>query len=165
MKIAKTNAMRKLDQAKLSYQVHTYEHEENQAVDGIHVALMLQKDPSRVFKTLITQGTSRQYYVFVLPVDQELDLKKCAKLVHEKSVEMIPVKSINQVSGYVRGGCSPIGMKKQFLTTFHESCLACPTIYFSGGKIGCQIEMDPKDVLSLLQAQCGDIILEKKQAQ
>lgn len=158
MKQTKTNAMRKLDQAKLAYQVHTYEHKEGEAVDGGHVAEMLQEDPTHVFKTLITKSASKRYYVFVLPVNEELDLKKCAKAVNEKSIELIPVKDINQVSGYIRGGCSPIGMKKQFPTIFHESCLALDTMYFSGGKIGCQIEMEPKDIIALLNANCMDII-------
>lgn len=158
MKTVKTNAMRILDQAKLPYRVHTYEHKDKLAVDGISVAQMLHQTPDQVFKTLITKAASKRYYVFVLPVDQELDLKKCAKTVQEKHIEMIPVKEINQVSGYIRGGCSPIGMKKQFMTIFHESCLLHDTICFSGGKIGCQIEMNPLDVISLLSAETGDII-------
>lgn len=157
-KIVKTNAMRILDKAKAEYEVHTYEHKEGEAVDGIHVAQMLKQDCKRVYKTLITQAPSKNYYVFVLPVDHELDFKKCAKAVHEKSVEMIPVKDITKVSGYVRGGCSPFGMKKTYTTVFYEACLQQATICFSGGKIGCQIEMNPQDAITLLHAQTADIV-------
>lgn len=158
-KIGKTNAMRILDKAKISYEVHTYDHEEGVAVDGLQVAALLKQDAKQVFKTLVTQGASKRYYVFVLPVEENLDFKKCAKAVHEKSIAMIPVKDITSVSGYVRGGCSPFGMKKQYQTVFHMTCLQYPTIYFSGGKIGCQIEMDPRQAIQLLQAQSIDIIL------
>lgn len=157
-KIGKTNAMRILDKAEASYEVHTYDHEEGVAVDGLQVAQMLHQNPEYVYKTLLTQAPSKTYYVFVLPVDHELDFKKCARAVHEKSIEMIPVKDITKVSGYVRGGCSPFGMKKQYQTVFHEACLQHPRIYFSGGKIGCQLEMEPQLVLSLLAAQTADII-------
>lgn len=153
----KTNAMRILDKAQIQYQVHTYEHEEGIAIDGTHVANMLNKDASIVFKTLLTQAPSKQYYVFVIPVHHVLDFKKCASTVHEKSITMIPVKDINKVSGYIRGGCSPIGMKKQFPTIFDSSCLQYNTILFSGGKIGFQIETNPNSILSLLQATCADI--------
>lgn len=157
-KMMKTNAMRILDNANVNYEVHTYAHKEKEAVDGVHVASMLNQDVQKVYKTLITQAPSKIYYVFVLPVNHELDFKKCAKVVHEKSVEMVPVKEITKVSGYVRGGCSPFGMKKPFVTVFYEACLQQKTIYFSGGKIGCQIEMDPQTAISLLHAQTADII-------
>lgn len=161
MKTVKTNAMRILDKAKLPYEVHTYEHKEKEAVDGLHVAEMLQEDPRRVFKTLLTRSNTKQIYVFVLPVEKELDFKKCAKIVQEKSIEMIQVKEINQISGYIRGGCSPIGMKKLYPTVFHESCLLEETIYFSGGKIGCQIQMKPSDVMNLIHAKSGDIVKDE----
>lgn len=157
MKTAKTNAMRILDTSKIAYEVHSYPHGK-EAVDGIHVAKLLHQDPAKVFKTLICISNQKAYYVFVIPVAYELDLKKCAKAVHEKSVEMIPVKDIMKVSGYIRGGCSPIGMKKQYPTILHESCLNYDTIIFSGGKIGLQIEMDPNELRSLIQANTSDII-------
>lgn len=153
--------MRILDKAKASYTVHTYDHEEGVAVDGLQVAKMLHQNPACVFKTLLTQAPNKTYYVFVVPVDHELDFKKCAKAVHEKSIEMIPVKDITKVSGYIRGGCSPFGMKKQYQTVFHESCLQYPHIFFSGGKIGCQLEMEPQSVLVFLQAQTADIVKDQ----
>lgn len=156
MKLEKTNAMRILDKAKIKYQTYTYESDG--AIDGVSVAHKCDQEPRKVFKTLITQGTSKNYFVFVIPVEHELDLKKCAKAVHEKSVEMIPVSDINKVSGYIRGGCSPIGMKKLYPTTLHESCNDLDTILFSGGKIGIQIEMNPADLLPLIHAQIADLI-------
>ena len=119
MKEVKTNAMRLLDKQKLAYQVHTYPHHDKEAVDGVSVAEMLNEDPAHVFKTLITQASSKACYVFVIPVAAELDLKKAAKAVNEKAVELIPVKNLLGVSGYIRGGCSPIGMKKLFPTVIH----------------------------------------------
>lgn len=145
-KLNKTNAMRILDQHQIVYRVHEYAHHEKEAVDGITVAALLNEDPKRVFKTLVTRGKSKQIYVFVLPVMQELDLKHAASLVNEKSVEMIPVKEINSVTGYIRGGCSPIGMKKAFATQIDHSALEYETIFFSGGQIGVQIEMDPREL-------------------
>lgn len=150
MKIGKTNAMRILDQHKVSYTVHEYPHHNDEAVDGLTVAGLLNQNPNQVFKTLVTQGKSRQYYVFVLPVNEELSLKHAAVLASEKSVEMIPVKEINQVTGYIRGGCSPLGMKKVFKTWIHHSALNFDTIFFSGGKIGLQIEMNPKELYGII---------------
>lgn len=150
--------MRMLDQANISYQVHTYEHQKGDSVDGLYVAKQLGQDEKRVFKTLITRTPTNQYYVFVVPVEHELDLKKCAKAVKEKSIAMIHVKEINQVSGYIRGGCSPLAMKKQFPTIFHESCLQYETIYVSAGKIGTQIELNPSDLISLIHASYADLI-------
>lgn len=149
--------MRILDKAKAAYQVHTYEAEDGH-IDGISVALKCHQDPKKVFKTLITRGASKNYFVFVIPVEEELDLKKCAKSVHEKNVEMIHVNEINAVSGYIRGGCSPLGMKKLFKTVLHESCLNLDTIIFSGGKIGLQIEMDPHALLQLIHGETADLI-------
>ena len=137
-KEVKTNAMRMLERAKVNYTSHEYPHEEGQAVDCAHVAQLTGQDPAKVFKTLVTQGADRNYYVFVVPVLAELDLKKAAKSVGVKSVAMIHVADINKVTGYIRGGCSPVGMKKQFATVFDESCLAQPTILVSGGRIGTQ---------------------------
>lgn len=157
MKIIKTNVMRILDKENLSYKVYTYEHGK-EAVDGQRVAAMLQEDPATVFKTLLTISNTKEYFVFIVPVDHELDLKKCAKAVGVKHIEMIPVKDITKVSGYVRGGCSPLGMKKAYVTTLHESCLQHDKIIFSGGKIGLQIEMMPSALISLLHAKTADII-------
>ena len=142
-KEAKTNAMRMLERAKVTYTSHEYPHEEGQAVDGANVARLTGQDPARVFKTLVTQGADRNYYVFVVPVLAELDLKKAAKAAGVKSVAMIHVADINKVTGYIRGGCSPVGMKKQFVTVYDESCLAQQTMLVSGGRIGTQIEMRP----------------------
>ena len=157
----KTNAMRLLDRAKLPYQIHSYPHHEKDPIDGIHVAQMLHQNAERVFKTLIMRSHSKEIYVFVLPVNSECDLKKCAKAVQEKSMEMVHVKEIQAISGYIRGGCSPIGMKKQYPTVFDKTCMNWETICFSGGKIGCQIEMAPQDVIALIHAQIEDIRKEE----
>ena len=154
--IVKTNAMRILDQKKLAYKVHTYPHD-GTAVDGVRVAELIGEDPSCVFKTLVTRGASRAFYVFVLPVAQELDLKKAARAVGEKSVAMIPVSEILATTGYVRGGCSPIGMKKQFVTTFDESALTVPHLIVSGGKIGLQIQLSPQDLITAANGKTCDI--------
>ncbi len=151
----KTNAMRMLDKAKINYKTHEYEN--NGFVDGVTIASKMGMDVTRVFKTLVTVAPSKNYYVFVIPVAKELNLKACATVVGEKSVEMIHVKDITKVTGYIRGGCSPIGMKKQFNTVICESCLNYETIVFSAGKIGYQIEMNPKDLLELIDGKCGKI--------
>ena len=159
-KEAKTNAMRMLERAKVNYTSHEYPHEEGQAVDGAHVAQLTGQDPAKVFKTLVTQGADRNYYVFVVPVLAELDLKKAAKSVGVKSVAMIHVADINKVTGYIRGGCSPVGMKKSFPTVFHRTAADLPTIMVSAGRIGRQVQCDPKDLLALLGAKTADIIVE-----
>ncbi|MGN0642397.1 MAG: Cys-tRNA(Pro) deacylase [Huintestinicola sp.] len=153
---AKTNAMRILDKAKIPYEVHTYPHGDD-AVDGVSVARLTGQDPRKVYKTLVTQGSSKNYFVFVIPVEKELDLKKCARSVGEKSVEMIHVKDINKITGYIRGGCSPVGMKKLFKTTFFEDVLQLDTVIFSGGRIGLQIEAKPSDIITLVNGQTADI--------
>ena len=158
MSEAKTNAMRILDRNKIKYTVHEYLHVEGEAVDGLNVARLTGQDPEQVFKTLVTRGASKNYYVFVLPVAEELDMKKAAKSVGEKSVEMIHVSEINGITGYIRGGCSPVGMKKQFKTTFAEEALSQPTIMVSGGKIGLQIEAAPADLITAVRGQTADII-------
>lgn len=157
MKEIKTNVMRILDKEKVEYTHHEYPHGKD-AVDGVTVATLMNQNPDYVFKTLVTKGMGRDYYVFVVPVDHELDLKKCAKSVGEKSVEMIPVKDITKVTGYVRGGCSPLGMKKQFKTTFHITAESIPKIIVSAGKIGYQIDLKPEDLIRLTNGQCADII-------
>lgn len=132
-KEVKTNAMRMLERAKVPYTAHEYPHEEGVAVDGIHVAQSMGEDPASVFKTLVTKGSSGGYFVFVIPVAEELDLKAAARSVGEKSVAMLHVADLLKVTGYVRGGCSPVGMKKKYPTVFDESALAQPRIYVSGG--------------------------------
>ena len=148
---AKTNAMRMLDRAKVPYRVYTYDHSDGK-IDGVSVAQKLGQDVNAVFKTLVTRGHSGGYFVFVLPVAQELDLKKAAKAVGEKSVEMIHVAEINKLTGYIRGGCSPVGMKKSYPTVFDRSVEGLPTVIVSGGRIGCQIEADPRLLLPLVKA-------------
>lgn len=152
----KTNAMRILETNKIEYMVHTYES--NGDYDGCSVAQKIGKDPKQVFKTLVTVAPSKIYYVFVIPVLNELDLKACASSVGEKSVEMIPVKDINKVTGYIRGGCSPIGMKKQYITVIDESCKEFETIIFSAGKIGYQVEISPEKLIELVSAKVARIV-------
>lgn len=144
----KTNAMRMLESASISYIVHTYESEDG-LIDGISVAKKCGEDPEQVFKTLVTEGDDRNYYVFVVPVENKLDLKACAKAVGVKNVEMIPQKELFPLTGYVHGGCSPIGMKKRFPTVFDETVVLFDTILVSGGKIGLQIEAKPDDLLKI----------------
>ena len=153
----KTNVMRILDKEGIDYTAHEYPHGKD-AVDGLTVANLLGEDPACVFKTLVTRGDSGAFFVFVVPVESELDLKKCAKSVGEKHVEMIHVKDINKVTGYVRGGCSPVGMKKLYVTTFHLSAREVERIIVSAGKIGYQIELAPSDLLALTHGQYADIV-------
>ena len=152
----KTNVMRILDKEKIPYHAHEYPHGK-EAVDGITVASLLGQDPSCVFKTLVTKGESGGFFVFVVPVECELDLKKCAKSVGEKWVEMIHVKDITKVTGYVRGGCSPVGMKKLFPTVFHITARDLDHIMVSAGKVGYQIELSPADLISVTSGICADI--------
>ena len=140
----KTNVMRVLDQKKIKYTSHHLDITE--ALSGVEMAAMLNQDPSRVFKTLVTVGKTKANYVFVIPVAEELDLKKAAKAVGEKSIEMIKSKELLPLTGYVHGGCSPIGMKKSLKTTIHETAKDFDTIMFSAGKIGYQVEMNVKDL-------------------
>ena len=156
-KEAKTNAMRMLERAKIPYTAHEYPHEEGQAVDGANVARLTGQDPSRVFKTLVTQGADRKYYVFVLPVLAELDLKKAAKSAGVKSVAMIHVADINKVTGYIRGGCSPVGMKKQFKTVIDVSALEQERICVSAGRIGFQVDLDPRELIRAVGADTAEI--------
>ena len=151
----KTNAMRILDRNKIPYTEHLYECDE--FLDGISIAQKLNQPLDKTFKTLVTIGKSRKYYVFVIPVASELDLKAAAASVHEKSVEMISVKDITAVTGYVRGGCSPIGMKKQFQTVIHSTAQSLETIMFSGGRLGAQIETSPTALADLIGASFCDI--------
>ena len=153
----KTNVMRILDKKKIPYKTYTYET--GDSIDGVSVAHKLNQPLEQVFKTLVTKGKSNQYFVFVIPVAQELNLKVAAKVVGEKAIEMIPVKDMNQVTGYIRGGCSPIGMKKQFQTVIHESAKQVETMIISGGKIGFQVELSPMELATLIRAKFENIIL------
>ena len=155
----KTNVMRILGQKKIRYDAHEYPHGEG-AVDGLTVARMTGRDPACVFKTLVTRGGSREIYVFVIPVADELDLKKAAKAVGEKSVAMVHVSEINALTGYIRGGCSPIGMKKQYKTVFHSSILSQQTVLVSAGKIGQQVELAPADLIDLPRGSTANIVTE-----
>ena len=157
----KTNVMRVLEQKKVPYQGHTYPHDGETAPDGVSVARSLGQDPACVFKTLVTRGASGGYYVFDIPVAATLDLKKAAKAVGEKSVAMLPSRELLPLTGYVHGGCSPVGMKKQFPTVFHQSCLDQDTIYVSAGKIGFQVEVAPQAILDLVCATTAVVIVEE----
>ena len=153
----KTNAMRFLDKSKIEYTVQTYECDE--FIDGIHTAEKLGHPLDETFKTLVAQGKSGSYYCFLIPVALELDMKKAAKSVGEKSVELIHVKDITKITGYVRGGCTPIGMKKQFMTVVHESAAELPQFYISGGRIGTQIHLSPQELVKAIRGKFEDIIL------
>ncbi|MCI6488435.1 MAG: Cys-tRNA(Pro) deacylase [Clostridiales bacterium] len=155
----KTNVMRILGQKKIKYTAHEYPHGED-AVDGVTVARMTGRDPACVFKTLVTRGASKGIYVFVIPVAEELDLKKAAKAVGEKSIAMVHVSEINALTGYVRGGCSPIGMKKQYKTVYHSSILSLDTVLVSAGKIGQQVELSPADLIGLTRGDTANIVTE-----
>lgn len=153
----KTNAMRFLDKSKIEYTVQTYECDE--FIDGIHTAEKLGQPLDETFKTLVAQGKSGSYYCFLIPVALELDMKKAAKSVGEKSVELIHVKDITKITGYVRGGCTPIGMKKQFMTVIHESAAELPMFFISGGRIGTQIHLSPQELVKAIRGKFEDIIL------
>ena len=153
----KTNAMRFLDKSKIEYTVQTYECDE--FIDGIHTAEKLGQPLDETFKTLVAQGKSGSYYCFLIPVALELDMKKAAKSVGEKSVELIHVKDITKITGYVRGGCTPIGMKKQFMTVIHASAAELPMFFISGGRIGTQIHLSPQALVKAIRGKFEDIIL------
>ena len=153
----KTNVMRVLEQHKIAYTPHEYPHGK-EAVDGASVAHLLGQDPAQVFKTLVARGKSGGFHVFVIPVEKELDLKKAAKASGEKSVEMVHVKELLGLTGYVRGGCSPVGMKKQYKTVFDESVLAQEKVYVSGGRIGTQVCCAPADLIRAARATTAKII-------
>jgi len=155
----KTNAMRIVEKAGISYKTLSYDHSDG-LIDGISVAGKMGIPVEKVFKTLVTQGHSRNYFVFIIPVAAELDLKAAAKAVGEKSVEMIKVADINKVTGYIRGGCSPIGMKKDYVTVLDSSCQFLDMIIFSAGKIGHQIEMAPDDLIKLIQCKVEHITMQ-----
>ena len=140
----KTNVMRILDKAKIEYKTYFYDNKDGR-IDGLAIAEKIGKPSNIVFKTLVTRF-ERDFFVFVVPVEKELNLNKCAKAVGKKTVEMIRVDEINKATGYIRGGCSPIGMKKQYVTVVDNSALECETIIFSAGKIGAQVELKPSDL-------------------
>ena len=152
----KTNAMRILDQKHIDYKIHDYSNSE--AISGMEVANFLNENPNKVFKTLVTVGKSKNYYVFVIPVNHELDLKKAAASVNEKNIEMVKSKELLGLTGYIHGGCSPIGMKKQFKTVIDISSNNFDTIFFSGGKIGYQIETSIDNLAKAIPFSQADII-------
>jgi len=156
----KTNVMRILDKEGITYNTFNYDHSDG-LIDGISVSKKIGQPPSHVFKTLVTVGTNREYFVFVIPVTDELDLKAAARAVGKKSVEMIKVTEINKVTGYIRGGCSPIGMKKAYETVLDNSCKTLDTIIVSAGKIGSQIELSPTDLITLANCKIERITVLK----
>ena len=156
----KTNVMRILDKAKVKYSALEYPHEDGVCVDGVTVAELVGIDPAGVFKTLVTKGSSKAYFVFVIPVAEELDLKKAAKAVGEKSVEMIHVSEINAVTGYIRGGCSPIGMKKKYPTYINDTAQNFDTDAVSAGVCGCTLLLSPSDLQKATECTFADIIKE-----
>ena len=159
----KTNVMRILDQKKIPYTARFYEESEGPEGTreyGVHIAQTLGQDPARGFKTLVARGASGGIYVFEVPAAENLDLKKAARAAGEKSVELLHVAEINAVTGYIRGGCSPVGMKKQFVTVYDESCLAQQTMLVSGGRIGTQIECAPADLIKVTRGRTAAITQE-----
>ncbi len=152
----KTNVMRVLDGKKITYVSHAYDPDPT--MSGEEIAGILKEDPEKVFKTLVTQGRSGTYYVFVVPVKAELDLKKAAKAAGEKSVSMIKQKELLPLTGYVHGGCSPVGMKKQFTTFIHETAAGYDRIFVSAGKVGYQIELAPEDLIAVACCKTADIV-------
>ncbi len=151
----KTNVMRLLDQKKIPYKIHDYSN--TAAIAGGDVAAILGENPDYVFKTLVTVGKSKQYFVFLVPVNMELNLKKAASAVGEKNIEMIKSKDLLPLTGYIHGGCSPIGMKKFFITTIHETAKNFDKIFFSAGKIGYQIEISVSDIDKIIKYQFADV--------
>lgn len=157
MKKEKTNVMRILDQKKIPYQQYNYL--ETGAISGIEVATVLKQDPNQVFKTLVTKSNKNINYVFVIPVSKELDLKKAAHAVQEKNIEMVKSRDLLSLTGYIHGGCSPIGMKKNFKTVIDESASNYLTIIFSGGKIGYQVELNLTDLSKVIDYELADLII------
>ena len=156
----KTNAMRILDRMKIPYEYQTYECENFE--DGIATANQLSLPHEEVYQTLVTQAKSGSHYVFVIPIEEEIDFKKAAKAVGEKSLEMLPVKDLTPLTGYVRGGCTAIGMKKQFPTIIQEDAASLETIYVSGGKLGMQLRLSPEGLRKAASASFGDVIRKEK---
>lgn len=157
MKIKKTNAIRILDKFKIDYIIYSYNTDDGKN-DGMSAAKKNGKEPLIVFKTLVTQGVSKEFYVFIIPVVFELDLKKAAQVVREKKIEMIPVKNLLKLTGYVKGGCSPIGMKKQFKTILDSSATRFEEIIVSAGRLGMHIEISPQDLMTIICGECFDVV-------
>jgi len=153
----KTNVMRTLERLKIPYQEHFYG--DTEAISGVEVAAALGEDPARTFKTLVTVGKSKAHYVFMVPVAEELDLKKAAAAVGEKAIEMIKSKELLPLTGYIHGGCSPIGMKKPFRTVIHETAPSFDTILFSAGRIGYQVECSLEGLRKAIPVECADLIV------
>lgn len=154
----KTNVMRILEQKKIKYEAHCYL--DTGAISGIEVAKALGENPEDVYKTLVTVGKTKQNYVFVIPVAEELDLKKAAKAVGEKSIEMIPQKELLPLTGYIHGGCSPVGMKKSFPTVIHSAAESLESFCVSAGKVGYQVELKPTDLQKVIRLQFANITVE-----
>ncbi|SDA52582.1 Cys-tRNA(Pro)/Cys-tRNA(Cys) deacylase [Lachnospiraceae bacterium G11] len=152
----KTNVMRVLDAKKISYESHAYKPDAT--MSGEEIAALLGEDADKVFKTLVTQGKTGAFYVFVIPVKGELDLKKAAKACGEKAVSMIKQKDLLPLTGYVHGGCSPIGMKKHFSTFIHETAVGYDTVFVSAGKVGFQIELAPTDLIAAAEIRVEDLV-------
>ena len=152
----KTNCMRVLESKKIPYKPHLYEADPS--LSGEEIARILGEEPSQVFKTLVTTGKPQRYYVFVIPVNAELNLKKAASAVGEKSVSMIPQRDLLPLTGYVHGGCSPIGMKKRFPSYIHESVSGLDRIFVSAGRVGCQVELDPADLVRVAELTVKDLV-------
>ena len=159
MTIDKTNAARLLDKVKIKYQLIAYEVDEND-LSAVHVASQLNEAVEQVFKTLVLKGDKTGYFVCIIPGAEELDLKKAAKLSGNKSCEMIPMKELLAITGYIRGACSPVGMKKHFPTFIHESCLTFDKVYISAGKRGLQLHLSPQDLIAEVRATSGFLITE-----
>lgn len=157
-KVEKTNVMRILDQKKINYE--SYEYSDTEAISGVEVAEVLGENPNQVLKTLVTVGATKTNYVFMIPVHKELDLKKAAKAVGEKSIVMIKSKELLPLTGYIHGGCSPIGMKKQFRTVVDMSATDFETILFSAGKIGFQVEVALADLQKVVRCEMADVVIE-----
>ncbi len=155
-KEVKTNVMRILDTEGITYQEHTYDVSDD-LIDGVSVAQKCGEDPEQVFKTLVTKGDDGNHYVFVIPVKEKLDLKSCARAVGVKSVAMLPQKELLKTTGYVHGGCSPIGMKKLFVTVYDETIVLFDTILVSGGKVGTQIEIAPDDIIKITEGKVAGL--------
>ncbi len=154
----KTNVMRMLDKSKINYKHYDYVNTE--AISGMDVATILNQDPNQVFKTLVTISKSKRYYVFVIPVNNELDLKKAASSVNEKNIEMIKSKDLLTITGYIHGGCSPIGMKKNFTTVINDTANNFKTIIFSAGKIGYQVELSLNDLSKMIDYKLNDLVIK-----
>ena len=152
----KTNVMRVLDARKINYESHSYKPDAT--MSGEQIAIMLGEEPDKVYKTLVTQGRSGAYYVFIVPVKEELDLRKAAKAAGEKSVDMIKQKDLLPLTGYVHGGCSPIGMKKPFTTFIHQAAAGLDRVFVSAGKVGFQIELEPRDLIGVTGCTTADIV-------